>query len=297
MLSICIPIYNFDVNSLVNSLEKQILDLKISCELILIDDCSEVKFKTLNQAACHKFKYVELENNIGRSKIRNLFLNYAQNEYLLFLDGDSLINNDLFLENYIYYLKNEQSDVLVGGRVYPKICPSRNQKLSWKYGVNKESKSYFERSKHPNRSFMTNNFCIKKKLLEQIKFDERLIGYGHEDTLFGIELQKQGINISHIHNPVLNGDIETNENFLLKTEKAIANLVYIQKNIDTTIQFEENVTLIRAYKKLKTKNLLFLVKVFYTIFKRPIRWSLKNGYVNLSLFDSYKLGFYISLKN
>jgi cellulose synthase/poly-beta-1,6-N-acetylglucosamine synthase-like glycosyltransferase len=297
MLSICVPIYNFDVNSLVESLQKQMSNLTVPCELILIDDRSENHFREINRSICQISSYIELDENIGRSRIRNLFLNYASNEYLLFLDGDSLINNDLFLENYIYYLKNKKFDVLVGGREYPKNCPSTGQKLSWKYGIIKESKSFFERSKHPNRAFMTNNFCIKRKLLEQIKFNEKLVGYGHEDTLFGIELEDKGYSIDHIHNPILNGDIETNENFLLKTEKAIENLVYIQKNIDSSTKLEHNVHLIRAYKELERKNLLFLVKFFYLLFKRSIRWSLKKGFVNLHLFDIYKLGFYISLRN
>ena len=58
--------------------------------------------------------------------------------------------------------------------------------------------------------------CFKK-----ISFNERLSGYGHEDTLFGYELNKNNIQIHHIDNPVLNGHLDTNEAFLLKTEEGL----------------------------------------------------------------------------
>lgn len=36
-------------------------------------------------------KYIELKKNIGRAKIRNLFIEYTTNPYLLFLDCDTKI--------------------------------------------------------------------------------------------------------------------------------------------------------------------------------------------------------------
>ena len=46
---------------------------------------------------------------------------------------------------------------------------------------------------------------ISKTCFEQISFNEDLQGYGHEDTLFGYELDKKNIQIHHLDNPVLNG--------------------------------------------------------------------------------------------
>lgn len=191
---------------------------------------------------------------------------------------------------YLRVIEKNQFKVIFGGRVYPKICPSQNQKLSWKYGIYRESKSVEERIKSPNKSFMTNNFVIKKEILEKIKFDERLINYGHEDTLFGIELLSNAIKIEHIDNPVLNGDIESNENYLIKTRNGIKNLIFIQKNIENSELFENNVKLIKSYHNLLKFKIL--LKFFYVISHKIICFILKKGFVNLYLFDFYKLTFY-----
>ena len=90
MISICIPVYNFNITSLVNELSNQVNSLNIPCEIIVIDDCSE-NFKRINKIECEKHTYIELSENIGRARIRNLFLKYAKYEYLLFLDCDSLV--------------------------------------------------------------------------------------------------------------------------------------------------------------------------------------------------------------
>lgn len=297
MLSICIPIYNFDVNPLLESLVSQRDNIEGEYEIILIDDCSTEKFKKLNKISCEKFKYIELDKNIGRSKIRNLFLNYAKYENLLFLDCDSyLISND-FLKNYLEYCQENSYSVIFGGRVYPESCPSKNQILSWKYGINIESKIAIERMKTPNKSFMTNNFLIKKSILTAIKFDESLLKYGHEDTLFGFQLHLNSIEIKHIENPVLNGDIETNEVYLKKTQEGIKNLISILNSVAEKPKFIENVSVLKFYFTLKKRYLIFFVRIAFFLFNKAIEFLLKKGFVNLKLFSFYKLGYLTRIIN
>lgn len=288
MISICIPIYNFDVSSLVHAIGFQINNQNKPIEIILIDDCSEQYFKEKNAAICNKYNYIELEKNIGRSKIRNLFLSYAQYDHLLFLDCDSLIESGDFLQNYINALIDSKKQVICGGRVYPSLKPEKKKRLNWEYGRKKESLSCSQRQLFPNKSFMTNNFIIEKKLFSEIKFDERLSEYGHEDTLFGFELKRKGIVIHHIENPVLNGDIEDNAVFLEKTEKGIRNLVFIARQSDTS--FENEVALLTFYHQLKKKHFTIFIDMLFPILKPFIVFFLVKGYVNLNLFDFYKLG-------
>ncbi len=295
MISICIPIYNFDVTQLVDELARQVENSAVECELILIDDCSQPGFKERNEAACRPHHYVELKQNIGRSRIRNLFLEYARFDYLLFLDCDSLLPSPNFLKLYLDNLA-ANPQVISGGRIYPKEKPGRERLLSWKFGVERESKKAGERQKMPNKSFMTNNFLVRKTVLADIRFDERLSGYGHEDTLFGIELQKREIPVSHIENPVLNGDIETNPVFLQKTEEGLKNLDFIEQNSPNPELLRKNVNLLHFRDQLKSRKLLGFVRLVYWLFRRPIRWSLERGFISLRLFDLYKLGFYTSLK-
>lgn len=292
MLSICIPIYNFDVTTLVQSLINEKSQLNDVVEILLIDDGSTIhKEKTRELAgAC---SYIELKTNIGRSKIRNLFTSYAKQPYLLFLDCDSLLTSPNFIANYLIEIKK---GVLIccGGRIYPKQCPSIHQRLSWKYGIISESKPATVRNQNPNSSFMTNNFIIQKALFNSIKFDERLTEYGHEDTLFGYELKKNQLSIVHIQNPILNGALETNENFIRKTEVGIQNLVLILNFIDDDLTFYKDIQLLRTYLKVKPFRSVFLIIV--KIYNPIIRFLILRGIVNIHLFNLYKLGILLSIK-
>jgi hypothetical protein len=293
MISVCIPIYNFDVNCLVNQLSNAILKVNVSVEIILIDDCSNSEFKEKNQKSCSNYTYIELNENIGRAKIRNLFLDYVQFDYLLFLDCDSLIINENFIQNYIDVLSLNSFSVICGGREYTKEKTNRKKILSWKYGSKIESKNVVERKKKPHKTFMTNNFIIKKHDFEQIKFNEFITNYGHEDTLFGFELMKQNKKINHIDNPILNGDIEENEIFLLKTEDALKNLILIEKII-LNQEFNQFVSILKFYDKNKIYTNLFYF--IYKLFGKTIRLILSKGFVNLKLFNFYKLAYFVNLK-
>lgn len=286
MISICIPTYNFNINSLVEALLAQ---MDAGDEIIVIDDASNEATKQNNATIANKVtRYIELPQNVGRAKIRNLFVNEATNEYLLFLDCDSLVQSPQFLFNYKTAIQLNPK-VVCGGRVYAAICPSSNQSLSWKYGTLVESKSVEERKKHPNQFFMTNNFVVHKQVLLQHPFDERLTQYGHEDTLFGLLLKNNRIAIDHIENPVLNGDIETNVVYLQKTERAIDNLHLILQFYPST-ELLENINLLKAANKLRFFQKIGVFKFGYFLFSKWIKSRLihsKNP--NLRLFSIYKL--------
>ncbi len=293
MISICIPIYNFNVSPLLDELSMQMEKAEASVELILIDDCSSSEYKERNKSVCNKHRYIELEENIGRAKIRNLFLDHAQYDHLLFLDCDSSIPNKTFLSNYLKAIKKGESSIICGGRIYDSAKPDSNKLLRWKYGIEKESLSYEERMQQPNKSFMTNNFLISKTLLQEIKFDERLSEYGHEDTLFGFELKKRGIEINHIENPVLNGHLENNAEYLKKTEKSIHNLIAILDYVNYDPDFIQDVSLLNFYSNPSTKKLIPFIKIFFPFLKPFIKFFLINGFISIRLFSFYKFGILI----
>ncbi len=299
MLSICIPIYNFDVRSLVSALSMQMNKQNDDVVLILIDDASNIHYQDVNESICANHQYIKLDQNIGRSSIRNLFLKYAKSEYLLFLDCDSLIIEENFIEKYIEEIKKEKERVICGGRVYQQKKPEKNKLLRWKYGHYKESQIASIRNKVPNHSFMTNNFVVKTEILQNIQFDERLKNYGHEDTLFGFELLKEGIHIKHIENPVDNGDIEDNDVFLEKTKKGIQNLALIIQYMNNDPRLINMVKLLRVADQLKKMKLLYLVSLLFGIIKKPLKYTLINGPISLWAFDFYKLGLlaHIQTKN
>ncbi|HPE40020.1 MAG TPA: glycosyltransferase [Bacteroidales bacterium] len=290
MISICIPLYHFDARALISELQKQIQHDDLPCDLILIDDYSKEEYRQKYRSIPGNHQYIELPENIGRSKIRNLFLEYSTQPYLLFLDCDSIVQNPDFLKNYISIMETSP-EIVCGGRVYPIEKPDLNHLLRWKYGMERESKSCTERKKDPNRSFMTNNFLIKRELLKTIRFDERVTQYGHEDTLFGIALAKRGITITHIENPVLNGDLETNEEFLKKTEAGVNNLLQILMFTQQDPHIMNRITLLQTYQKiLWTKPIL---KPIFKLTNPVLRHFLSKKGSSVTLFNLYKLGLLI----
>lgn len=291
MISICIPVYNFDVTNLVNAL---LLQLEGTSEIILIDDASVEETQRTNQKLeSSKVKLVQLEKNVGRAKIRNLFVRYAQNPYLIFLDCDAKITSTNYLLNYRALL-NKDVQIVCGGSVYSEESPSLQQILRWKYGKFRESKSATIRSLNPYSSFLTSNFLIKKTIFEKVRFDERIVQYGHEDTLFGIELEEHGLSIKHIDNPVENDDIDSNEVFIKKTETALVSLFQIYSFYSKREHLEKHISLLRIARKVKLK---WAISLFFFVFKGLMKKHLihsKNPSMNI--FNVYKLGYYLSLK-
>ena len=288
MLSICIPVYNLDVKKLVFSLDEQRKKNNFPCQIILIDDASSHDFIQKNENL-HNIAdvYILLEKNVGRAKIRNLFLPYSTYDYLLFLDCDSTIINDYFLEKYFTQITDNQAAIICGGNDYPSQKPDKNYLLRWTYSHKKESRE--AREKTQKQSFMTNNFVVKKSIFEQIKFDENLTQYGHEDTLFGYELKKQNITIKHIENPVMNDVLDTNEAFLQKTELGLENLAFLVKKLNYESGFIQEVNILKFYFFIKKIYLTPLLSISYFFFTEKIKQRLTEGKVNLRLFDFYKL--------
>ncbi len=109
ILSICIPVYQFYVENLVSELRNQIQLENMDVEIILIDDASDENFRQKNRYL-EGVNYIQLEKNYGRSKIRNLFLEFAKGDYLLFLDCDGKVSSPDFLKNYIEILKKTRKN-------------------------------------------------------------------------------------------------------------------------------------------------------------------------------------------
>ncbi|MBK5269856.1 MAG: glycosyltransferase family 2 protein [Bacteroidia bacterium] len=286
MLSVCIPVFNNDITKLVHDLQ---LQFPAEAEIILIDDCSDDSFKTqYRNLQNEKIRVVLLNENIGRARIRNLFLKFAQYDNLLFLDSDSMIVQSDFLKKYIKCIQNNYA-VVCGGRIYSTKIEDKKYLLHWKYGVTRESKTEGVRNLQPYRSFMTNNFMIQKKVFQQIHFNDKLTGYGHEDTLIGFELMKAGIRIEHINNPVLHGQLETNKEFLEKTKSSISNLLLILKEVDNDPDFINNVSLLKTFFHFRKKGLYPILYILSPLFIPIVTFIIRSGFINLRLFDLYKL--------
>lgn len=296
MISICIPVYNYPVAPLIGSLVQQAKTLDTDVELVCIDDHSDEAFLQQNKEAMSMTdKQVYLDENVGRARIRNLFLEHTQGEWLLFLDNDMRIGED-FLRRYADTLSS-QPEVVVGGVAYEAEKEGdKDYSLRLYYGKKVESRSVRFRNRHPYRSFMTGNFMIRRSLLESIGFDDRITGYGHEDTLFGYRMQQRGVRILHIDNPAVNGNVETNAEFLTKTEEAVENLVKIYRFMQDEPAFCRSVKLLQTYNCLRRAGVAGMVEDAWLRWKRTLRQQLIEGKkISVKKFNFYKLGLFIHL--
>ena len=291
MLTICIPIYNHDVRPLVSAICSQAAAVDGSIDVVCLDDGSLPSYKVLNSEVDSLCRYIELPQNVGRSRIRNSFLNYLSPEctHMLFMDCDLLVTDSQFVERY-YKAMAAGEQVVVGGHVYPSECPSADCRLHYMNGVNRVSKSAEERNKHPHRSFMTGNFMIRRDFLERIPFDEQIVGYGHEDTLMGYRLLQQGIPILHIQNPLLAKDLDTNAEFLDKTRASIENLVLISQRLGDP-EFDSQVTLLRYGRMANRLHLARIGRWAFRLMRRRMEARFMRGCGSTTEFLIYKLGF------
>lgn len=287
MISICIPIYNFQVCNLVAELHKQAEQLKIVYEIICIDDSSEKKWVEKNECLNGhvNVRYYQLKSNIGRSKIRNLMAEKSKYDYLLYLDCDSAIISDNFLSKFIGI--QQVSNVVYGGRTHGNKRPENNSlSLRWLYGIKREDKTIADRELDPYLSFRSNNFLIHKATFQSIKFNELFKGYGHEDTYFAQELKEKNIPIVHVNNPILHVGLENNEEFLNKTKEGIKNLTHLLNSNTTLIN---DIRLIKTYKKVKKYKLSFLFKLSHPFLIKFLTKKLLSSNPKLIYLDIYKL--------
>ncbi len=285
MLSILIPIYNYDVTSLVIRLAKQCEKAKINYEIICFDDGSRERIKAKNQALRSVFRvnYVEMSENLGRAKIRNWLAKAASFDRMLFMDCDSKVPGSHFIQNYVDCIKEHQ--VVYGGRTYTKKMPkSKKKQLHWKYGTAREALNARKRSKRPYLNFLTNNFVIDSQLYARIKLDETITQYGYEDTLFAERLKELNVPIKHIDNPLQHKGVETTKVFLEKLQKATSNLATLYKT-----KALRHTRLIDFYERLKYWKLLPTFLNYYEKNQNRIESRLMEENPKLRYLQMHKL--------
>lgn len=287
MLSVLIPVYNYDVQEFVSELSTQADRCEYPVEIICLDDGSEGHFREMN-ATVDQYAHVVYkvsDQNLGRSKVRNELASMAQYDHFLFLDCDGRCVSQDYLQRYLDRL--DGYDVIYGGRVYSEEAPDDHALyFHWYYGSAREAVLTEQRIEKPFKSFMTNNFLIRRSVYEAVKMDEGVIGYGHEDTLFALELKREGFHIQHLENPIEHTGIETAEVFMEKSANGVKNLaqLMLQNKMDDSIR------LVRFYHRFQRFGLTGLISTLTRRFEHRIFRSLKGPAPNLLWFDLWKLG-------
>ncbi len=288
MISILIPVYNRDITQLVTELHRQCVKLGEPFELLIYDDASTQRYKDKNRAieGLLGINYVELSDNIGRSRIRNRLAKYARYDNLIFLDCDSKVHYKTFVKRYINAL--DSADVIYGGTYYSPRPPKNEKKyLHWKYGLNRESPAPARRMKRPYELLHSNNFMISRDVMRGYPFDESIEGYGYEDLEWAQRLAQNNITVSHIDNPVVHLGLKNTKDFIKDIDQSIDNLIALHREKKI-----EQSRLIRSYEKLQKWGIMTLCQKLLNQRKDQIYNRLFRVNTKLIYLDLYKLHYF-----
>lgn len=257
MLSILIATYNYNVVPLVNELLKQLQKTSVDFEIICYDDASKSELNVNNQQinAFGNCIFKTLDNNIGRSSIRNLLAKNAKYNWLIFLDGDVMPTSEHFINNYVDVINDNKKEVFCGGVQYEQK-PENEKFLHYKHGRRNEEITVLERNKKPFKYFFTSNFLINKAVFSEVIFEEKLTKYGREDMLFAIDLKKRGYQIIHIENTIYHLGIEKDDVFVNKTKQAMENLIFLEKEHLLKVQEANLLRLVKVLKRCLMSNFI-----------------------------------------
>lgn len=292
MISILIPIYNYNIENLILRLEAQLSKIDIKYEIICCDDCSteHYNYKFDNEG---QVSFLRNSSNLGRTETRQKLARRAQFEWLLFLDADVLPSNDLFIKNYLNVLRNEKFELCFGGFSYELNPPTIDYILRWKYGHAKESIRANQRELEPYKTIISANILVKKGVF--LKINANFLGnyYGY-DNLFSIQLKKHKVAVLHIDNSVLHLGLETGEVYLRKKELAAETIF---RAYNTNKINESDNKLLNTYLLLKRAGVTPMVSFVFKKTKNKLRHNLLGANPNMFLLNCYRLGYFCSLKH
>ncbi|MHB9140588.1 MAG: glycosyltransferase family 2 protein [Paludibacter sp.] len=286
MLSILIPTYNYNITRLVADLHQQAMDSYVDFEIIVMEDGSKLYVEENKIVADFEFcRHIVLENNIGRSAVRNKLADEANYGHLLFMDCDAEVSSEHFVEKYISFCREEC--VVIGGTAYDPNENNTAYSLRLKYGREREARTAIERDKN---NFATFNFLISASIFNRVRFDETIRGYGHEDMLFGHQLHQLGYEFIQIENPLIHKGLDDNETFLKKTEEGTRNLFLLSQTGRYPFLMDES-KLLHMFIRINKLKLTRLFALKFDILKSILVKQLCVESPSLLLYDLYKILF------
>ena len=224
---------------------------------------------------------------MGRAAIRNYLARESSLAYLLYIDSDMSIISPDFLSRYLSCLP---ATVVDGGVVIKATNDNQKQLLRYRYEKSEELHHIAtERHKRPYQHLHTANLLIERQLMLQHPFCERIRHYGYEDVLLGKTLQRHHVPIVHIDNPVGFCTFESNADFVAKTEEGLRTLCEFRNEL-------------RGYSRLLTlvqgihiPAILWLIRLWHRLFGATEKRNLCGSRPLLSLYQLYRLGYFLTL--
>lgn len=284
MLSVLIPVYNYDISALLGAVTTQCKETGIAYEILIGDDASAIP-ANYDSARC---RTITNNANKGRTATRLILAKEATYETLLFLDADVLPADGNFINRYLPYIENKP--IVFGGYTYSEKHPGAEKSLRYAYGRAREQRTAVQRQADPFNVF-SGNLLIQKKVFFECNPGE-IKGYGL-DILFSYNLYQKGINPLHIDNPIIHLGLENNEVFF---SKALESVAQRKQWLSGEPGLAHINGLCRHYLLLKKSGTKPLVAWLFTTFERTLRKRFMKHNPSLRAFDLYRLGYMCSLK-
>lgn len=274
MLSILIPVYNYNILPLVEQLHQEATALRLPFELLVCDDASTQVF---HREQIEQLPHTRWLTNLVNQHVaytRNRLLNEAQYPWVLLLDADVQPISTTFIQNYL----NQRDNGLFfqGGFIYPPLNPTAPSSLRLTYGQT------IEQYKHLHSC--CNLFFNQREL--QLTFDESITEYGFEDTLFFQALAKRNCEVVRINNPVIHHSTESNRTYLERSKQACWGLARLLKQ--GKLQAED-VQLSQVYQQLQKYRLTFFLSLFGVLLGSRIQRNLLGKKPSMMGFKWFKL--------
>ncbi|NQX85210.1 MAG: glycosyltransferase family 2 protein [Flavobacteriaceae bacterium] len=290
MLSILIPTYNYNAFPLAEALVVQLRKTTITYELICIDDGSFSALNTDNQKINNlkNATFIAHHKNLGRNANRQFLAEQANYDWLLFIDSDTIPKHDHFIADYIPFFEKAH-DVIFGGFAYQKNTDPKKS-LRYNFGKSREEVKASKRNSMPYKVIISANFLIKKDIFMTLNKSVTTNIYGL-DYLFGAMLKQNHINVFHADNEVYHLGIDENADYLRKTKRAIEALTLIKTSTEIKTH---DISLLKAYEKLKKVGLRNLFSHLVKIANPLIEKNLLGSKPKLFLFDIYRLAHFIT---
>jgi glycosyltransferase involved in cell wall biosynthesis len=199
--TISIIVCTFNSASYVNKCLKSILDSdypKERVEIICVDDgsCDE----TINVLRKYPVKIISLEEHVGRAKARNLGIERASKDIILFVDSDSEIDPKMLYYHAVHY--RDPNCCCVSGRII-QVGESNMVSKCW------ETMPWIRIQNFDKKLIDTGitwapsgNLSFRATFIKQILFDEKFRGHG-EDVDLGLITARKGAKLLREENALV----------------------------------------------------------------------------------------------
>jgi len=288
MLSVLIPVYNYNVTDLVNEIHKQLVASNIDFEIICLDDKSKkdiidsnLKIETLSNT-----NYRLSKRNNGIAVNRQMLVDQAIYDWIILIDADVELKNKWFITNYLEVL-DKGYDFIFGGFDYKKTSPKKSHLLRWKYGKKYEAILANSRNSNPYKVTIAANMLARKVHYMKLNLDSLGNNYAM-DYLFGALLKEHNEKVLHINNQVYHLGIEDSASYLRKKELAVETLLqlYHSKKIK-----QHSNSLLKLFILLKKTKMNYLPSLWFSVFNNSMRKNLTGNNPYLLVLQVYKMSY------